>query len=45
MVTSALEAKLLKDDTKTIPIEASEEDLLTVHTKGYLRNLTVSYSS
>ena len=35
------DAKMLKDDTKTKPIEASKEDLRVVHTERYIKNLSV----
>lgn len=33
---------MLNDDTTIRPLEATEEDLLTVHTHDYLKNLRVS---
>lgn len=35
-------AGLITDETITEPNEATEEDLLVVHTKNYLKSLNVS---
>ena len=32
---------MVRDDTLAVPVEASEEDLLIVHTKRYLSSLKV----
>ena len=36
-----LEAKMIRDDTTVRAKEATEKDLLVVHTKGYLNTLKV----
>lgn len=32
---------MVRDDTLVVPVEATEEDLLVVHTKRYLSSLKV----
>lgn len=36
------DAGMIRDDTTVRALEATERDLLVVHTKGYLNNLKVS---
>ena len=39
----AAEAGMVRDDTLVVPVEATEEDLLVVHTKRYLSSLRVRW--
>lgn len=41
LTLSELEAGMIRDDTTVRPIEATSEDLMVVHTKGYLDSLKV----
>ena len=41
LTLSELEAGMIRVDTTVRPIEATSEDLMVVHTKGYLDSLKV----
>jgi len=43
MSVNCIEAGLLDNDSVVRPCEATNEDLLTVHSKSYLENLKVCY--
>ena len=41
LILYELESGMIRDDTTVRPIEATTEDLMVVHTKGYLDSLKV----